>query len=96
MRTRSLLSLATIPFALIALIACSERQMVSYTFTKPNMTQQALLDDEQQLKKTSGVSQVSAKIDDKNTVRINVVFDEAKKAAGMKYILDMGYSESRN
>ena len=96
MRPRSLLSFATIPLALIALIACSERRLVSYTFTKPNMTQQALLDDQQQLKRTSGVSQVSGKIDDKNTVRVNVVFDEAKKADGMKYILDMGYSEVRN
>lgn len=93
---RSLLSLATIPLALLALVACGERQRVSYTFTKANMTQQALLDDEQQLKKTSGVSQVAGKIDDKNTVRIDVIFDEDKKAAGMRYILDMGYSQVRN
>ncbi len=60
------------------------------------MTQQALLDDEQQLKKTDGVLQVMGKIDDKNTVRVEVTLDADDKGGGIRYLLDQGYSQVRN
>lgn len=92
-----LTSLIVIPFALVALVACGEpRHKVSYTYTKPMMTQQALLDDEQQLKKTDGVLQVMGKIDDKNTVRVEVILDADEKDGGIRYLLDQGYSQVRN
>lgn len=91
-----LTSLIAIPVALVALVACGEPRKVTNTFTKPMMTQQALLDDEQQLKKTDGVLQVMGKIDDKNTVRIDVILDADDKADGIRYLLDQGYSEVRN
>ena len=91
-----LTSLIAIPAALIALVACGEPRKVNYTYTKPNMTQQALLDDEQQLKKTDGVLQVMGRIDDKNTVRVVVILDADDKAEGIRYLLDQGYSEVRN
>ena len=95
MRPRSLLSFATVPLALIAVVACSGRT-VSFTYTKPNVTQQMLLDDEKQLRNTSGVEQVMTKIDDKNTARIDLILDENQKAPGMSYIIQMGYSQVRN
>jgi hypothetical protein len=91
-----LTSLIAISVALVALVACGEVRKVNYTYTKPNMTQQALLDDEQQLKKTDGVLQVMGKIDDKNTVRMVIILDADDKANGIRYLLDQGYSEVRN
>ena len=92
-----LTSLIAIPVALVALVACGEpRTKVSYTYTKQMMTQQALLDDEQQLKKTDGVLQVMGKIDDKNTVRVEVTLDADDKGGGIRYLLDQGYSQVRN
>lgn len=96
MRPRSLLSFATVPLALFALVACSSGRTVSFTYTKPNVTQQMLLDDEKQLRNTSGVEQVLTKIDDKNTARIDLILDENHKAPGMSYIIQMGYSQVRN
>jgi uncharacterized protein YcfL len=96
MRPRSLLTFASVPLALIALVACSSDRAVSFTYTKPNVTQQMLLDDEKQLRKTSGVRQVMTKIDDKNTARIDLILDENQKAPGMDYIIQMGYSQVRN
>lgn len=90
-------ALIAIPVALAALVACGEqRSKVTYTYTKPNMTQQALLDDEMQLKKTDGVLQVMGKIDDRNTVRIDVILDAGEKDGGIRYLLDQGYSQVRN
>lgn len=91
-----LTSLIAIPVALVALVACGEPRKITHTYTKPNMSQQALLDDEQQLKKTDGVLQVMSKIDDKNTVRLDVILDADDKAGGIRYLLDQGYSEVRN
>ena len=96
MRPRSLLTFAIVPLALIALVACSSRRTVSFTYTKPNVTQEMLLDDEKQLRNTSGVQQVMTKIDDKNTARIDLILDENHKAPGMSYIIQMGYSQVRN
>lgn len=91
-----LTSLIAIPVALVALVACGEPRKVGYTYTKPMMTQQALLDDEEQLKKTDGVLQVMGKIDDKNTVRVEVILDADDKGDGIRYLLDQGYSQVRN
>ena len=96
MRPHSLLTFATVPLMLMALVACSSGRTVSFTYTKPNVTQQMLLDDEKQLRKTSGVQQVMTKIDDKNTARIDLILDESQKAPGMDYIIQMGYSQVRN
>src|ERR1043165_64190 len=50
----------------LVLSACGEPRRLTYTFTNPNMTEQALLDDKQQLKGTKGVLDVMGKIDDMN------------------------------
>jgi hypothetical protein len=92
---RHLSTLIAVPVVLAALVACTDNR-VTYTYTKPNMTQQALLDDEVQLKKIGGVRQVMTKIDDKNTVRVDVILDAEKKAPGIRYLLDQGYSQVRN
>jgi hypothetical protein len=96
MRPHSLLTFATVPLMLMALVACSSGRTVSFTYTKPNVTQQMLLDDEKQLRKTSGVEQVMTKIDDKNTARIDLILDENHKGPGLDYIIQMGYSQVRN
>lgn len=80
----------------LVLGACGEPRRLSYTFTKPNMTEQALLDDKQQLRGTKGVLDVTGKIDDMNRVFLEVVLDGEKEEPGTRYLLDQGYSRVRN
>jgi hypothetical protein len=80
----------------LLMVGCGEPRKVGYTYTKPNMTQQALLDDEARLKRIDGVVQVMGRIDDRNTVRIEVILDAEHKEGGLRYLLDAGYSQVRN
>lgn len=80
----------------LVLVACSEPRRLGYTFTKPNMTDQALLDDKVQLKGTEGVLDVTGKIDDMNRAFIEVVLDGDNEERGMRYLLDHGYTKVRN
>ncbi len=68
---------------------------VSYSYTKPKMTPQTLLTDEAQLKKISGVRQVTTKLEHQTTGRVNVIFDSANKAPGIQYLLAQGYVQGR-
>jgi hypothetical protein len=92
MRLTLSVALATV----LALVGCREVRTVSYTYTKPNYSQNQLLDDEQALKRTTGVRQVIPKIDDKNTARIEIILDEQNKAPGLRLIQDLGYQQARN
>jgi hypothetical protein len=80
----------------LVLSSCGEPRRLTYTFSKPNMTEQALLDDKQQLKGTKGVLDVMGKIDDMNRVFLEVTLDGDKEEAGTRYLLDHGYSKVRN
>jgi hypothetical protein len=81
---------------LTLLMACGEVRTVSYTYTKVNMTQQLLIDDEVRLKNTSGVMQVIPKLDDKKTARIVIIVDEEQKAPGLRLLSDLGYHQVSN
>lgn len=82
---------------LLVLAACGVPKRVSYTYTKQNMTQQAMLDDEKHLEhEVKGVRKVMSKIDDRNTVRMEIIVDEKREAEAIRYLLDNGYSQVRN
>ncbi len=93
---RAFLTFAIVLFLSFGLFACGYRERVSYTYTKQNMTQQAMLDDEKSVEKLDGVQKVMSKIDDRNTVRLEVIVDEKKETAALQYLLDQGYSQVRN
>lgn len=80
----------------LVLAACGEPRRLSYTFTKPNMNDKALLYDKQQLKGTKGVLDVTGKIDDMNNVYLEVVLDGDREEPGTSYLLDRGYTRVRN
>jgi len=79
----------------LTLVACGAPR-VGYTYTKQNMTQQAMLDDEKALEALHGVRKVMSKIDDRNTVRMEVIVDEKRETRPIQYLLDNGYSQVRN
>lgn len=79
----------------LVLTACGAPR-VSYTYTKQNMTQQAMLVDEKSLEELHGVRKVFSKIDDRNTVRMEVIVDEKRETRAIQYLLDNGYSQVRN
>lgn len=92
-----LTSLIAILVALAALVACGVPKRVSYTYTKQNMTQQAMLADEKHLEhEVGGVRKVMSKIDDRNTVRMEIIVDEKRDHEAIQYLLDQGYSQVRN
>ena len=94
---RALPPIAAILSLLLVLVACGMPKRVSYTYTKQNMTQQAMLDDEKYLEhEVKGVRKVMSKIDDRNTVRMEVIVDEKREAGAIQYLLDHGYSQVRN
>jgi maltose-binding protein MalE len=93
---RTVSSFAVVLSLALLLSACGYRERVSYTYTKQNMTQQAMLDDEKSIEKLDGVRKVMTKIDDRNTVRIEVIVDEKHERAALQYLLDQGYSQVRN
>jgi len=90
---RAILAL-TVTLSLV-LTACGAPR-VSYTYTKQNMTQQAMLVDEKGLEDIHGVRKVFSKIDDRNTVKIELVVDEKRETKAIQYLLDHGYSQVRN
>lgn len=93
---RTVTSFVVVLSLALLLSACGYRERVSYTYTKPNMTQQAMLDDEKSIEKLDGVRKVMTKIDDRNTVRVEVIVDEKAERAAIQYLLDHGYSQVRN
>lgn len=94
---RALLSLTAVLSLLLVLVACGMPKRASYTYTKQNMTQQAMLDDEKFLEQeVEGVRKVMTKIDDRNTVRLELIVDEKHEAGAIQYLLDHGYSQVRN
>jgi uncharacterized protein YcfL len=95
MRTAVLITLMAAA-ALLTLTGCGSSRAVSYTYTKANMSQQLLLDDEHRLRSTSGVKQVIPKIDDKNTARIEIMVDETNKTPGLRLLQDLGYHQVAN
>ncbi|HEX3132186.1 MAG TPA: hypothetical protein VHX44_01235 [Planctomycetota bacterium] len=90
---RAILAL-TLALSLV-LTACGATR-VTYTYTKQNMTQQAMLVDEKSLEGIHGVRKVFSKIDDRNTVRMDVIVDEKRETKAIQYLLDNGYSLVRN
>ncbi len=96
MPLRSLIVAATMS-VLFVLVGCGGTvRTVSYTYTKANMSQQALLDDESRLKNTPGVQQVIPKIDDKKTGRIEIIIDQENKMPGLRLLQDLGYQQVVN
>jgi len=79
----------------LVLTACGAPR-VGYTYTKQNMTQQSMLIDEKALEELHGVRKVMSKIDDRNTVRMEVIVDEKRETRAIQYLLDNGYSQVRN
>ena len=93
---RTVTSFAVVLSLALLLSACGYRERVSYPYTKQNMTQQAMLDDEKTIEKLDGVRKVMTKIDDRNSVRIEIIVDEKHERAAIQYLLDHGYSQVRN
>lgn len=79
----------------LTLTACGAPR-VGYTYTKQNMNQQAMLEDEKALEQLHGVRKVMSKIDDRNTVRMEVIVDEKRETRAIQYLIDNGYSQVRN
>ena len=89
-------ALTALTVALSLVLSACGAPRVHYTYTKPNMTQQAMLDDEKQLQEFHGVRKVFTKIDDRNVVWIELQVDEKRETKPIQYLLDHGYSQVRN
>jgi hypothetical protein len=79
----------------LVLSACGAPR-VHYTYTKPNMTPQAMLHDKKELEDIHGVRGVFSKIDDHNMVWIEIQVDEKRETKAIQYLLDNGYAQVRN
>ncbi len=83
--------------ALLSVLAgCGAARTVSYTYTKPNAAEAALVRDEQDLRHTSGVENVITRIDSSNTATIVLYLNEDDLQPGQQKILELGYQRVRN
>lgn len=81
----------------LSIVGCGgrERPQLEYTYQKPGVTQQQLLDDERALKQTSGVVRVLTKLDGKGHAEIELYLDERNKVPGLERAQELGYQQVR-
>jgi hypothetical protein len=83
----------------VALAGCGkrpEKPQLEYTYQKPGMTQQQLLEDERVLRQTSGVVKVFTKIDDHGHAVVELFVDERNKVPGLERAQELGYQQIHN
>jgi hypothetical protein len=93
---RSLISLCTTAALAVVLAACGATRTTGLVYVKRDSSEQRMLQDEDALKRTKGVTQVIMHIDADNTVTLKLFVDEGDNGPGRQKALELGYSQIRN
>jgi maltose-binding protein MalE len=96
MRARTVLASATAALLALGLVACGQARTLRMTYIKKDSSEQKMLQDEDELKRTKGVKQVIAHIDSENAINLQLFVDEDDSVIGRQKALDLGYSQVRN
>lgn len=81
---------------LMGITACGAARTLRMTYVKKDSSEQRMLQDQQELEKTRGVTQVIATIDAQNSISMQLFVDEDDSVEGRQKALELGYAQVRN
>lgn len=96
MRVRTVLAAVATAVLAVGLVACGATRTLRMTYIKKDSSEARMLQDESELKRTKGVTQVITHIDADNAINLQLFVDEGDSVAGRQKALDLGYSQVRN
>ena len=81
--------------ATLVVTGCATRQ-ITYTYTKDKVSEPQLLQDERELRNTSGVKDVLLRHDAQDNATLELYLDADNRDRGMQKAVDLGFQRVRN